>query len=281
MTYRYSLDDLLVVLHKRAPAETNAVALHRRRVEHGLLSVGLKLHCLDDGGQFSSLVEGLGGPYVVDINAYRNARASLCLVLPPVGSARAAIHLLECIEQFIGSPLFGNPQIQIQVCSPGRLSPRRAALLAIGYYLGSDTLRRYSLVELETTFARNWHYPRGKRLVLYDADGDFDGAFDWWTGSGDHRRVIPQLPMSDRSDLLTGRGSCFDIENINLIATLLTHIEYEGYWKELGLEFEKSMLALLDRHLLAGLVDAHWVRTDDPASSDDEEFFAALQELMA
>jgi len=40
--------------------------------------------------------------------------------------------------------------------------------------LGSDTLRRYSLGDLATSFAADLHYPRGKRLVLYDAEGDFD-----------------------------------------------------------------------------------------------------------
>src|SRR6266568_3209659 len=102
------------------------------------------------------------------------SRASLCLVLPPVGNARSAILLLECIEHFIGSALFSNPEIQIQVCSPGRLDARRSALLAIGFYLGSDTLRRYTLGDLATSFTKNQHYPRGRRLVLYDAEGDFD-----------------------------------------------------------------------------------------------------------
>jgi len=32
--------------------------------------------------------------------------------------------------------------------------------------------------------------------------------------------------------------------------------------------------------MLNGLVDAPWVRTDDP-ESDDDRFFAALQELVA
>ena len=30
-----------------------------------------------------------------------------------------------------------------------------------------------------------------------------------------------------------------------------------------------------------GLVNAPWVRTDDPESNDDDGFFAALQELVA
>src|SRR5262249_48567026 len=45
-------------------------------------------------------------------------------------------------------------------------------------------------------------------------------------------------------------------------------------------QFEEEMEALLERHVLKGLVDAPWVRTDDPKSGDDDGFFAALQELV-
>jgi hypothetical protein len=173
MSYRYSFEDLLALLHGHAAAKVDAVALHRRRVEHGHLSVGLKIHCLGDGRLFSSLVQVLGGAEkVLEVNSYKQSCASLCLVLPPVGSARSAILLLESIEHFIGCTLFGNPKIQVQVCSPGRLDARRSALLAMGFYLGSDTLRRYTLGELATSFAEHHHYPRGRRLVLYDAEGD-------------------------------------------------------------------------------------------------------------
>ena len=181
MSYRYSFDDLLALLHGHSPAKVDAVALYRRRVEHGHLSVGLKIHCLGDGSQFSTLVEGLGGAQkILDVNYYKHSHASLCLVLPPVGNARSAILLLECIEHFIESALFSNPEVQIQVCSPGRLDARRSALLAIGFYLGSDTLRRYTLGDLATSFAEDHYRPRGRRLVLYDAEGDFDRTFDWW-----------------------------------------------------------------------------------------------------
>jgi hypothetical protein len=281
--YRYSFEDLLALLHGRAPAKVDAVALHRRRVEHGHLSVGLKIHCLGGGSQFSTLVKGLGGAQkILDVNYYKHCHASLCLVLPPVGSARSAILLLECIEHFIGSALFSNPEIQIQVCSPGRLDARRSALLAIGFYLGSDTLRRYTLGDLATSFAGDPHYPRGKRLVLYDAEGDFDRNFDWWKESGKHRVVEPRLPFeSGRSDLLTGSGSRLDIQNINLLATLLVHTQYQGYWNQIGMQFQAEMEALLDRHILKGLIDAPWVRTHDLESDDDDRFFAALQELVA
>ncbi len=134
MTYGCKLEDLLAVLHDRAPAKTDVVALQRRRVEHGLLSVGLKIHHFGKGRQFLPLVERLGGASnVLETNMYKHSQASLCLVLPPVGNARAAILLLECIEGFTGCALFGNRKIQIQVCSPGRLDARRSALLAIGF----------------------------------------------------------------------------------------------------------------------------------------------------
>ena len=283
VSYGYTFEDLLALLHGHAPAKVDAVALNRRRVEHGHLSVGLKIHCLGDASQFSTLVEGLGGTQkILDINYYKHSHASLCLVLPPVGSARSAILLLECIETFIGSPVFSNPEIQIQVCSPGRLDARRSALLAIGFYLGSDTLRRYTLGDLATSFAKHQRYPRGRRLVLYDAEWDFDRNFDWWKESGNHRLVEPQLPFENgRSDLLTGSGSRLDIENINLLATLLVHAQYKGYWNQLGIQFQEEMEALLQRHVLSGLVDAPWVWTDDPESEDDDRFFAALQELAA
>ena len=283
VSYRYSIEDLLALLHGNAPAKVDEVALHRRRVEYGHLSVGIKIHCLGDGSQFSTLVEGLGGAQkILDVNYYKHARASLCLVLPPVGSARTAILLLEFIEHFIGCRLFGNPQIQIQVCSPGRLCGRRAALLAIGFYLGSDTLRRYCLGDFATSFTEHLHYPRGRRLVLHDAEGDFDRNFDWWKKFGEHLLVEPQLPFENgRSDLLTGSGSRLDIQNINLLATLLVHAQHQGYWNQLGEQFQEEMEAMLGRHVLSGLVDAPWVRTDDPENGEDDAFFAALQELVA
>jgi hypothetical protein len=36
-----------------------------------------------------------------------------------------------------------------------------------------------------------------------------------------------------------------DIQNINLLATLLVHAQYQGYWSQLGMQFEEEMEALL------------------------------------
>jgi len=226
------------------------------------------------------LVESLGGAAeVLEINRYKDERASLCLVLPPVGSAGSAIHLIECIEKFIGSSLFGNRQIQLQLCSPGRLSSRASALLGISFYLSSDTLRRYTQADLRTTFSSDFTHPRGIRLVLYDAEGEFDRQFAWWNEQG---IAEPELPFQNgRTDLLIGSGSRLDIQNINLLATLLVHCEYNGYWRSLGEQFKVEMESLLDRHILTGLLTAPWVRESSAQIGDDDRFFAALQELVA
>src|SRR5260370_35705476 len=96
VSYGYSFEDLLALLHGHAPAKVDAVAIHRRRVEHGHLSVGLKIHCLGDGSQFSTLVEGLvGAQKILDVKYYNLSHASMCLLLPPVGIARSAVLSIE------------------------------------------------------------------------------------------------------------------------------------------------------------------------------------------
>src|SRR5260370_13020704 len=132
VSYGYSFEDLLALLHGHAPAKVDAVARHRRRVEHGRLSVGLKIHCLGDGSQFSALVEGLvGAQKILDINYYKHSHASLCLLLPPVNRARSALLFLERIELFIGSELFIHPDHQIHKSSPETLVARRTKYLTI------------------------------------------------------------------------------------------------------------------------------------------------------
>jgi hypothetical protein len=65
------------------------------------------------------------------------------------------------------------------------------------------------------------------------------------------------------------------------VATLLTHVQHDGYWRSLGERFESDVAALLDRHLLSGLLQAPWVHTVEPVLDRDNEFYAALQELTA
>jgi hypothetical protein len=287
MAYSACLDRLLQILHTRAPAKVEALNGEKRRVAHGLLSVGLKLHCLGEEDLFAPLIAALGGQWILNRNVYRKERAKFCLVLPPVGSAKAAVLLLECIECYTGCRVFNNPNIQLQVCSPGRLNPRNAALHAIGFYLSSDTLRQYALEDFATTVSTEY-YHRGKHLVIYDAGllGDFDAAFAWWARSADGLFIRPSLPFLDaRTDLLLGPGSSLDIHNINILATLLVHAQSngDGYWGALGELFADELISLLDRHLLAGLLEAPWVciPTMEGTTAPGQLFASALQELTS
>lgn len=292
MAYAASIDRFLDTLRVRARDKVDTLAREKRYVRYGLLSVGLKLHCIAEAERFDPLIEALGGEAsVIERNVYKCNGARFCLVLPPVGSAETAILLLECIEEYTGCRMFDNPAIQLQVCSPGRLSPRNAAYHAIGFYLGSDTLRQYVLDDFATTVSEDY-YHRGKRIVIYDAGpfGDFDCAFPWWARTPAGLTIRPTLPfLSGRTDVLVGSGSRLDIHNINLMATLLLHaqsIEGDGYWSELGETFTRDMTALLDRHLLGGVVEAPWICPHDQgarreSSGKDPIFFSALQELTA
>ena len=68
--------------------------------------------------------------------------------------------------------------------------------------------------------------------------------------NGKNRLIKPRLPFDyGRSDLLSrGGGSRIDIENINLLATLLAHSEYQGYWASLGEQFEQDILSARPAH---------------------------------
>ena len=284
MPYSASMDALLATLRKRCPEESKWLQQERNTVRDGLLSVGLKLHVLTSTPGLDELIEELGGRQTTtETNVYRKRASEYCIVLPPVGSAQAAIRLLQCIGRYTDTPIFDNPDIHLQVCSPGQLDERRAAFLGIAFYLASDTLRLYTLEQFETTVSQDC-YHRKRRLVIYDAQGNFERDFAWWKNADGKRVVEPQLPFTERprTDLIVGTGSPVDIKNINLIATLLVHSQftaYEGYWRELGKTFEEMWWALLRKHQLPGIVEAPWVRSRGQ-DAGDESFAAAFQELM-
>jgi hypothetical protein len=288
VAYATSIERLLLVLHTRAPEKVDALAHEKRRVRHGLLSVGLKLHCLGEEYLFAPLIEALGGErWVFDRNFYKRSPAKFCLVLPPVANAKAAILLLECLEEYTRCRMFNNPNIQLQVCSPGRLTARNAALHAMGFYLSSDTLRQYALEDFATTVSDD-HYYRGRRIVIHDAgpNGEFDSSFSWWARKSGRLAIRRSLPfLNARTDVLVGPGSRVDIHNINLLATLLVHAQSsgDGYWSSLGEQFADELALLLDRHLLSGLIEAPWIGSPDTDANPatDHLFLSALRELTA
>lgn len=289
MPYSCTTQRLFDVLAVVSPHEVTKLRAEYRRVEHGLLSVGLKIHMLASTPGFAQFLSALGGREgALPANMYKRKDANFCLVLPPVGSARNAIALVRCIERYTGCAIFGNPSMQLQVCSPGRLDARRAAMLAVAFYLGSDTLRRYNESQFTTTVSYDDRYKRGTRIVLYDAGerGEFDRGFAWWEKKS-ARVIRPELPFEKalRTDLLIGTASPIDIENINLVATLLTHRRYHqhaGYWYALGHSLEKDLAHIMNTHMLSGILSAPWAHEGGVMDiAGDQNFLGALQELTA
>jgi hypothetical protein len=136
----YTVEKLLGVLRPHFPAKVDALCKDRRRVEHGLTTVGLKIHCLGDTRELLKLIDALGGRFeVIGNRHYARARASVTMVLPPVGSARSAIWLLECIEKYFGHSIFHNPNRARLVESghPGRSMEKRV-------YSENSPRRRYA-----------------------------------------------------------------------------------------------------------------------------------------
>lgn len=302
MAYGCTLSQLLAVLEHSSFRKTLAVRSMARECEYGLLSVGLKIHLTELSPGFALLVKTLGGTRILEQNIYRQIDAAYCFVLPPVGNAETAILLLECIEEYTETSIFGNPKAQLQICSPGRLENRHAALLGIAFYLGSDTLRKYRIEDLQTTVSMHNWYARGRRVVLYDAGGIYDSAFKWWETAAFSRLAIPfvrarmpnplglavrhRLPFGkQRTDILGGAASPKDLRNVNLIATLLVHAAYPqhaGYWHELGRSFVYEMEGILMRHQLGGLLKCEWVLKDQGHTAYGEATFTQmLAELVA
>lgn len=278
--YGYSMRNLFAALQPYAPRLVEILASTYREVKRGRLPVGLKLHCLDGGPQFFEIIYRLGGvPHVINSNYYRrawspNREEPICFVLPPVGSADSAILFLEILEIATRSKIFGNKLVQIQVCSPGRLNELYSAILSIGFCLGSDILRTFALWELETTFSNGPYRPRGRRLALYDANGQFDVGFNWWRRLDDGRLAVDTtLPFrSERTDILTAT-SRKDIQNINLFASLLVHEQHNGFWKRVGDEFVNDMIDMLHRHDLTHIVDAQWIVVEEDQSTLSDGVF--------
>lgn len=182
MVYDCRIDNLIAALAAHVPTQKLKQIVQKHRTsELGLLSVGFKLHCLELMPRLDELMVKLWRETTDHKNLYLKEGAVQCWVFPPVGNANTAIAILETIEKAAGIEIFDNPKIQIQVCSPGRLSPKAAAYLTIGVCLGSDVLKDYRFEDLETSFSKARQFytnnmasekPRwGRRLALYDAGG--------------------------------------------------------------------------------------------------------------
>lgn len=259
--------DLIAEITNRSRSIAHAHAVQLRSVRQGRLPVGIKIHCVSTkprGVQF--LTQG----------NFQAHNANTSFNLPPVGNTKAVADMFEKIKERSGVSFLNNLDYQIQVCSPGELSSKNAALLGVGFYLASDPIRRYSQQDFDNTSV----YPG--RLVIYGA-GVCDLTFDWWERDEHNKLRIEALDkkLKNRTDVLSCQ-SMRDVENVNLMATLLMHTQYNGYWAKLGEQFIAEVEGLLEQHQLSGILNATWIVswTTPPTTSINQEFWAAFEELM-
>ncbi|MBX4191871.1 hypothetical protein KW798_00045 [Candidatus Parcubacteria bacterium] len=282
----FSFEMLLDALKRASPSQVKRLRANYRKVQHGLLTVGIKLHLLEEFPDVEKFFEDAVKTthYLGDSNRpYRHAKGVSCIVLPPAGNAPAAIELLECLERSTNTQIFNNPKVQIQVCSPGRLELKRAAFLSVGFYLGSDVIRRYKLEDLETTFANHPDHPnlkRGRRLAIWDGNGQLIRNFKYWERREDRPHIRDELPFNTQRTDVVPCESRQDIMNVNLLATLLVHSQNGDFWNDLGDELMKEMEKLLADHQLHGALDVPWICTSDEKTLDDTPYFGIFTELM-
>lgn len=255
----------------RAILNSNGVPPHWKQTMRGCVPVGIKIHSFLP----QRLRSGLPG---LNTSAFKIEGAESTIILPAVGSAECAIALIREVERRIGHSVIGNQLFQIQVCSPGRLTPDRVAVLGIGFLLGSDNIR-----DLRQAFPTTTHRT-GRRLIVYGA-GACDRNFSWRSPTGEPG-LYPET-LGCRTDVLTCTSEQ-DIRNVNVLATILAHEQFGGYWSELGRWFRQRIKVVLDQHLLGGLLSVPWVASPQYVGDrshatileeEDQRFAEAMNEL--
>ncbi len=273
-----------------------------RQVKHALLPVGMKIHCVSDEGLFNVLFDCLIGTidsgdqrtplHVKHANMFKQEAGAWCFVLPPVGNSDAASALISHLERITGAKLFKSTNYQIQLCAPGKLEGRDAAILSILFYASSDIIRRFNSKEqLKTTFSGHGKtcIACGIRPVLHGVGGQtstFDRNFLYYTKDANgSKQVYFRLPWKSgkhRTDILAGPCTKGDIKRFNLISSLLVHRRYGGFWAELGEKLYDRTLQIMVEHQIGYMLDFPWVHSSfvqKPSSIEDDLVFDAIVEL--
>jgi hypothetical protein len=233
------------------------------QVFDGLLPVGIKLHCRK--------------PLNLDLRSepFFNAHGvQHSYILPPYASARAAVEALQQLGHQSGSALLDSGKVLIQVCSPARLTPARAAVLGVVFLATSDYNRRLP-ESLHTTHDASTNV----RPIIYDYDPTSCNREFWWV-AGQPRRIVSfqSLGVYGRTDVLTVQ-SAKEIVTINFVATLLVHHQHRGAWRLLGDQLIQQVTKVLNEAHLGAVLKVKWV-ADKCSQKETEEFQLCFLELL-
>ncbi len=240
-------------------------------IENGMLPIGLKIHCLNkDSKGFNFLKKG----------NFSVHNAGISFNLPPVGSFRALKKLMAEIEAKSGVDFFddASSDFQIQVCFPGELDPKKAALLRSAVYISAPKLRHFAKEDLTTSHENL----TGKKLTIYGA-GVQNSHFEYWeekpVGFGVEKLEKFPKRIFNRTDMV-GCKSLQEVEYGQLVATLLLHSQYGGIWSKLGKDFESQYMKLLNKYdLIPTVQNNSWIKKPEVTESNPEDFFYHLEEI--
>ena len=241
------------VLEELIPLAEKCI-LEARRKSAWLLPIGSKVHTqvAMNPAYFELVKEILG----IDTSYFRLAHGheDKTLVLPPASSSLEVSLLINSLVLFGVIPLKaadvrrandpeGGGLPDAQICFAGRLNAEHCAIMGSATLLATDDgVRRY---DPDAFLSNDSGAQTGARMMIYDG--------------GAANLVLPFLfGIDERTDVL-GRRSTLDLENGQLVATVLSHFERDKPLGKFAPWFKVKYRAILERHGLEHVLEGSWV----------------------
>ncbi len=224
----------------------------------GLYSIGGKIHFPSAIPQ--EKIDAFKSTYKLNATQFKLIHANTSLLLPPSNFPEELLFMIHCMEQ--AGLIDNDPQLQISI--PWRLPNHLWALLGSSLILLSEQHVSYTPASFGTTHASD----TGRRMVVYDA-GVYDSSF-----------VRNSKHITWRTDVLL-------LKDINLIPkaqvvwSLLSQTEYDGWFAQLGVSFIQEYAALLDKHNLLRAVQWPWIYDANSRNEEDPDALRHFEQVNA
>lgn len=216
--------------------------LETRLQRPGFPNMGAKLHVAK--GVDLKLVDHLISKMGLGTTSFTTIHAGKSVLIPP----GQPIEIKIVLNYLKSKGLFTDQDFDMQVCIGGRLCAKKHAA-SIGVLNASMLLATRAMPSYAVDA---WSTKEHNSLT---------NAYIMAYGAGQRNRDVPYdlFGPGDRTDML-GRRDLDDLDLYQVIATLIMHYEFNGYFADLGEQFIQKAVALLQRYdLYDALFEAPWV----------------------
>lgn len=247
---------------KEMQSSLHLLRIYQQQIAHlaqkyaGLNSIGGKIHF--PSAISDEKINAFKKQHWFDATYFKLLHANTSLLLPPSNFPEELLFMIRCIDE--AGLIDNDPQLQISI--PGRLPNHLWALLGSSMILLSEQHVQYTPESFGTTHESDtW-----RRMVVYDA-GVYDNAF------------------KRNSEKITWRTDVLLLKDVNLIpkahviGSLLSQTHYDGWYAQLGTEFIRDYLALLEKYNLLWATQWPWIY--DTKTACDEEATSHFQQVNA